>query len=366
MDLVKASVSTLVVEPTLLKGKNVLAALEDGQELPRTNVNSVDDDMVGGFAEIAAQQMKLLEDDSDFLQLSSRWQQRLAFTVKADTLTSFLCCTLLNDEIADPEVLMNTLENSLNDPVEMSDAHLATVVLRSLAILAKTSTVIATGLSRSLPRFIVQSGLTRETASIAAKCLSSILNLLPQDVVISTLYSLGNAISAGSTTDRNLTSSPFPDGGAKVNRSNGPYIHQLPGSSISLSLSDPEETSVAYGIVIQTITQVASSCKDEKITALAQSMLIQKLGRVNLPVDATIIAETAVLGVHSGLNEFRSLLKLYAKLSHDGLVQENAVIVKAVSSRRLQVVRYLLTTKSRWRMHVNVSQQPSKMTRRCL
>jgi phosphatidylinositol 4-kinase len=120
------------------------------------------------------------------------------------------------------------------------------------------------------------------------------------------------------------------NGSTKAHRHVGIYNHQTTGSAISLTPSDEEEPSHVYATVIHTIVGIARSCKDEKITALALSILIQKYGRVNQTVDTKIITESALLGVHSGPSELRSLLKLYSRLSHDSLVKNDVVMLEAV------------------------------------
>jgi phosphatidylinositol 4-kinase len=100
---------------------------------------------------------------------------------------------------------------------------------------------------------------------------------------------------------------------------------------ISLSISGEEETSLVYGNVAHAIVTIANGCGDPKITALSQSMLLQKIGRVSLVVDACIIEKAAALAVESGQMELRVLLKLYARLSHDAIRQGSQLIVDAVS-----------------------------------
>ncbi|TKA76163.1 hypothetical protein B0A49_03968 [Cryomyces minteri] len=216
----------------------------------------------------------------------------------------------------------------------MADENLAQVVLRCMAVLAKSSSALASNISRSLPRFIVQGGLNSRTAAVAAECLAFVLKLLSQDAIITTLYSLGNVLSASTGVDGLSNPLPFHDSSMSTHQSTGPYDRPSTGSAISLALSDSEETSVVYGIVVQAIVGIASSCKDDKITALAISMLIQKFGRVNLSVDAKILAETAILGVHCGSSELRSLLKLYSYLSHNALIQHNSLMLAAVLNAR--------------------------------
>ena len=89
--------------------------------------------------------------------------------------------------------------------------------------------------------------------------------------------------------------------------------------------------SIVHGNVIQAIVGVAGICQDDKITALAQSMLIQKIGKISLSVDARIITEATVLAEIGGPHDFKSLLRSYARLGHDAVTKNNALIANAVS-----------------------------------
>ena len=287
------------------------------------------------LSDIAAESMRLLEDGADYLQLGSAWQQQLAFAVKAYTLHTFLNCMVADEEIADADILMSWLEDSMADPLQMADDILACVVLKSMAVIAKFSPSMASTLSRSLPRFVVQSGIKGETVIVAARSLTHILRMLSQDAVITGLYSLGNVLSARSGTDRALGGLEPANGNVIPAKNAGQYSQQSTGSAISLDLSGEEETASAYGNIVCAIVTIANSCQDDKITALAQSMLLQKLGRLSLSVDLHIITQTAKLATAGGPIEFKSLLKLYARLGHDAVVRSNNTLLESVSSQRL-------------------------------
>ena len=131
--------------------------------------------------------------------------------------------------------------------------------------------------------------------------------------------------------DRNASASPTLNGTSRTTRTGGVYNHQH-GSTISLTPSDVDEPHHVHTTVIEAIVSVARNCKDPKITALALSMLIQKVGRSGKIVEAKIITDSAFLGIHSPPGEFRTLLKVYTKLSHDALVSDDVATLEAVSS----------------------------------
>ena len=331
MRLLVSCSSLLVVPANKLQRADVFDILTVEQNItPNDEQNDATTALLELLSDVAVESMRLLEDGSDYLQLGSAWQQHLAFAAKAYTLHTFLNCMIVYEEIADVDLLLSWLEDTMADPIQMADDTLARVVLNSMAVIAKFSPAIASNLSHSLPRFVVQGGVKGETVIVAARSLTLVLRVLPQDAMITCLYSLGNVLSARAGTDRAIGGPDTPNGNTNSAKSTAHYTQHSTGSAISLELSGEEETSTAYGNIVRTIVSIASICQDEKITALAQSMLIQKLSRVSLTVDLHIITETARLATVGGFVEFRSLLKLYARLGHDAIVRGNQILLDTV------------------------------------
>lgn len=278
---------------------------------------------------VASDEIRLLEDGFDYLQLGSSWQQRLAFSVKALAVTTHLNCVILSDDVASSDVLISWLEDTLTDTNQMSCLELGTAALKSVAIIARMSPNNASAGTRSLLRFIVQGGVsTGPIISVAARCLAQVLSILSQDAVITTLYSLGNVLSAGSNTDRSYQNQSMADGPGQI----APLVpFPQPGDPSVISLSvNGEEDNVPHRNVIHAIVTIATSCNDEKISALAQSMLLQKMGKVNAAVDACLIQETAALAPSTGQAEFQLLLKFYARVHRDGMAQGGSNVTGAV------------------------------------
>ena len=300
------------------------------------------DEMLEELTDVIIEEINLLEADSDYLKVSSAWQQRLALEVKASSLRSYLCCSLMNESIADDELLMAWFDAITADSVQMADEHLANTVLKSMAILGRTSSATAGNLSRAMPRLLVQGKMPPETAKNAGQCLAVILQQLSQDMIISTLYSLGNVLSASTTNESTNGMSPFFDGAGSVNGSAAPYTSQQAlGSQISLLMADEDETTTVYGSVIQAIVAVAAACNDEKMTALVISMLVQKIGRVSPAVDARIVTELATLAMCSGPNQLRQLLRLYTRIASESMVKNDSISMDAVTDARIRLSSWI-------------------------
>ena len=307
-----------------------------GSVLDHLARDASEDALAEGLTKIAVEEMNGLENDVDYLQrVGSTWQQRQASSVKGKIITTYLCCTVYDEDIADEDVLLVWLDAVLNDPVQSADHDLASTALKSMAMLAKVSPSTASTLGRSLPRLIVQANFDHRTSPVAADSLAAVLSLLPQDAIITTLYSLGNVISAGPSTGSAASALPSVNGTGNTLRTPGIYAQQSNGSAISLTPSDVEDPHHVHTTIVETVVSVASKCRDEKITALALSMLVQKIGRASKVVDVKIITDAALLGIHPPPAEFRSLLKLYSTLCHDALLKDDVVTLDAVGGPAL-------------------------------
>ena len=331
LKVVVTSASLLVETPARSPRGPVLDHLLTSYNKNLAARDTSEDALAEGLTKIAVEEMNGLENDVDYLQrVGSAWQQRQASSVKGKIITTYLCCTVYDEDIADEDVLLVWLDAVLNDPVQSADHDLASTALKSMAMLAKVSPSTASTLGRSLPRLIVQANFDHRTSSVAADSLAAVLSLLPQDAIITTLYSLGNVISAGPSTGSNASALPSLNGTGNTLRTPGIYAQQSNGSAISLTPSDVEDPHHVHTTIVETVVSVASKCRDEKITALALSMLVQKIGRASKVVDVKIITDAALLGIHTPPAEFRSLLKLYSTLCHDALVKDDVVTLDAV------------------------------------
>lgn len=331
MWLVVSSTSLLIADANSLRNDHILDLLmARGRDLRRScNQFSPDDSSVQVCATIAIEQMSYLEAGADFVRLGTAYQQKLAFEVKSAAMISFLNCASVNDELANPETLMGWLQETLDDPIQMADETLALVVLRCLVLICRLSPDFSPAVSRLLPRYLVQTVPPADTVAAASKSLASVLKMLSEDAVISTLYAIGNVLS--SNAEHPLTNGQA-NGSVHDGAFRSPTHRDRPstGSSRSLQTSVEEDTLAIYGNIVQAICGIAVACEDEKITALAQSMLLQKLGKIHSSVDLNIVMGTASLALSSGQLEFRSLLKGYSRLCHNAVVDRNDTMLTAV------------------------------------
>lgn len=284
------------------------------------------------IASIAADGINTIDEGSDYLRIESAWHQRSTYALKASAISCYLLCSLNTDDEADTELLMAWLEAVLASPSEVSDETLACATLRSLAILAKLSTSMASKMARSLPRFLSSRPLQANVAAVAAKSLVSVLKVIPHDTVITTLYGLGNSLSSKTGVETPVNYALFNDAGMDRHHSNNrmPNNH----SAVSLDLPDGDDPSTVYRAVIMAVIEIAKGFRDETISGLALSILVQKVGKINMAVDMEIITQVAAVAIDLSIQDFRALLRLYVRITADGIKQNNQIMIEAVSEAR--------------------------------
>lgn len=340
MKLVLSCTARMLCDEHTVQCGDILDQYIAGSHLHGAKDEHVTESMIESLVDVVTDQINVLEDGSDYLQLSSAWQQRLAFSVKAYALEAFLHCLVLDDDIADPEDLFGWLEDSIANPVQMADLELADIALKSLAVVAKFIPESASNYARILLRFIVQGTSQPQAVTMASQSLSHILRMLSQDAVITTIYSLGNVLSSQTATEKGHQPNFFPEANG-LHGSLSSASRLRTGSVISLSISGDEETSLVCGNVAHAIVVIATECNDSKITSLVQMMMLQKIGRVSLVVDAHIAEDAAKLAIHGKENEFRALLRLYTRLHQEAVAQENRTILTSVRNAQEYLAMHL-------------------------
>ncbi|POS86984.1 hypothetical protein EPUL_000981 [Erysiphe pulchra] len=284
------------------------------------------------LSDIASTELTNLEDGADYLRLG---RKHLTFSLKAGALVSYLNCVIFDKNTDDVEALITWLESTLADPIQMADKMLANIVFLSIALVSKLAPQFASNVSRLLPRFIVHSRASSQVITAASSCLAYVLQLLSSDAVITTIYLLGNDLSVGTANDKTLSTNLTTE--VVVSKSGLTHMDiekNSSESSISLLINASEDMAIIHGNVVEAICTIATTCNDTKITALAQSMLSQRFDKISHSIDARITTETSRLALSGGSLEFRSLLKLYAKLSTEGILNKNDALLLAVAEGR--------------------------------
>ncbi|GAO50640.1 hypothetical protein G7K_4763-t1 [Saitoella complicata NRRL Y-17804] len=288
------------------------------------------------IAAIANDQLDVIEGDNDFLKLSEPENQRQARNVTASIYSILAKCSLMLGHI--DEDFLRSLNSSFVDTTSMNDKNLSIAVINAATTLSMHLPEQAGSMLRPLKRFILRSnaGLSHpETNTLAVKRLADLLSVSSQDTVITTLYSLANALAPSNDRDRanSLTSRDPKDRWAA-------FDNITMASNVTETPQSEQQKHHTQINVISAIFETAKKIGDEKILALSLSLLTQKVGRVSAAADCVIVlkaAEGAVLGFEK---EFERIVKFLSRYSTGTGGVDAVVMIEAVAeARRIMAMR---------------------------
>ncbi|KAI5302584.1 phosphatidylinositol-4- kinase, partial [Ascosphaera pollenicola] len=288
--------------------------------------------LVEASAEVIVDQIASLDTCPAVLVNDTTSQQCLILSLRAFAVVGFLNCLILAEDYANPDLLLTWLDQTLTGTGQSGYSDLTSTALKCMVVLAEVSPPSAQNINRSLLRFLTQNGQTGSTANTAARCLAETLRRASQDMVIGTLYSLGNFLSSSGPHMDITDTSKFETIAAALFPSD-PRLHEQEQpieEAYSLPIEDELSAYAIYKNVVHSIVTIASSTKDTNIVALAQSILMQKIGITNILVDTCIILESAQLALFNDLTEFEVLLKLYSRMYRNSLLRGDNLVLSAV------------------------------------
>ncbi|KAL9052544.1 MAG: hypothetical protein Q9162_005348 [Coniocarpon cinnabarinum] len=301
----------LVPSLSLTQGSTIAALLTSNRPCTSRSLHA---SLWDALLEIAMQQLADIEEGSDYLQLGFMSQRRHAQDLKASCLVTYLCCVITDSEAADLDTMLSWLEKSIAGPFQDADEPICCTAIQCFARLASESDSVASMLSRTLPQMLIHQSLSDQVGRIAADSLLYVLKLVSSDIVITTIWGLGNSLST-------TKSEVGKQNGHAVNGFDGDQRSYVKESTSSSSSVGDGQTSTAHNrdLVINAIVVVAKGLSDTKITALAISMLVQKMGKITPLVDLAIIRGTAELACKNDAAQFKSLLRFYSRLIQEGV-----------------------------------------------
>ncbi|KAI5295141.1 phosphatidylinositol-4- kinase [Ascosphaera acerosa] len=312
----------------------------------------------GPLAEVSAsfiaEQWAITNDQLCPSESISASQARLARSLRASALVGFLNCLVTDDQCASAEVLFSWLNECLTGLEAPDSDDLVPTALKCMVVLAEASPPSASNINQSILRFLLQNGELGSTASTAAQCLARLLRSSNQDMIIGTIYSMGNFLSStGAHTDMSdpsrteaIASILYPD---EASDAQG---HAVAEDASSLTLDDDAAVFSIYRNVVHAIVTVASSMHDSKVVALAQSVLSQKIGKTNRLVDACIMIESAPLALHDDPAEFDILLKLYGRMYRSALRVNDKLVLNAILRAKCYLSEHITPTSPLYRPYL--------------
>ncbi|KAK9458076.1 hypothetical protein V1511DRAFT_465025 [Dipodascopsis uninucleata] len=286
--------------------------------------------------EIALDTIKNIEDSVEYMEYSNDKLISTVFAIKASAM-EILCFSTLLDMYSSSDMIA-IIESTLLNEDQLVDQVLVTTLFKIMALLCRLNPDIGSSLTRIFPRLIVRYNATKEIIESGTVCVAYALQFLSEDAVISTLYTLSNILVG--VPDR-----ASPHGPPSV-RSRYTGLERITsmGSNISLLSGSEEENNIILENVIHGMAEIVEHYEDAKITALAISVLMQKIGRVNAFIDRVIVIGLSGLSLTGIDRDFKTVLKLYSRLCAEAVANGDTKMKEAILDARFRVAKKLPPT----------------------
>ncbi|KAK7206285.1 hypothetical protein BZA70DRAFT_256117 [Myxozyma melibiosi] len=295
--------------------------------------------------EIAMGGISVIEEGLDYVNMSSSRQRRVTFALKASALEVLCIGNILEEFPVDDTVLL--LENALTDEDQIVEEVLISRIFKIMALLCKKNSDIGSSLTRIFPRLLVRYSTTLTTIQTGTVCVAYALHYLSEDAVISTLYTFANIlVLERANSPSNNRAAP------KTVTSNGLQRVSSMGSSISLISRSEEELNIIYENVIHALARIMQGYGNPKMTALTISVLVQKIGRVNDFIDRCLVLGLVSLACSGTEREFKSILKLYSRLSSEAIARGDKEMADAVLEAQVRIAKNMDTKNQYYELYL--------------
>lgn len=258
----------------------------------RNEIETFDDETVQLVLDLTLSQITNLDEGADYIELGSPEKINLAYSMKASALQVIGALVHLKQYPADEAVKL--VVSSISHDYGMSNPIFAVCVFKLASLLILYNDEIGSIIIKYLSHFIT---IPTVTSNLVKECAGSLvfgLKTMSQDVVVSTIYTLINALAVD------------PDTGSAVNTIS---------RTSSMVGTDGTVTEAAhvnlYRNAITAVVAIASKYGDEQVAGLACTVLNQKVNS-SVALDREVFLGMCDLIVYVSEKEFRTIWKSFS------------------------------------------------------
>lgn len=282
---------------TSFKSKNTASSLLNKLLGPGTQakLNNEDLELLRSLSQLAISQIHSLDEGADYIELASPERIELAYSTKASALD--ILGVAVYYRVVDPTFAVNIIKSSLLHEHGMSYPRFALTVFKLASFLCTMNDEICGVMTRYLPHFLTIQTVTPTLVRKCARALVYGLCAISQDVVVSTIYTLINMVSVN-------RESP-------VVAQEGNYIQEKE----SVDGNDGQYLLRVYRNAMSAVVSITTTYDDPQVSALAATVLAQKLGSTSYDLDREVAYGVAQLTPYIPDKEFLTILRAFQTMA---------------------------------------------------
>ncbi|CAK9681436.1 unnamed protein product [Candida parapsilosis] len=327
-------------------GRAIIGPGRDHLSFPRAHM-----EIIKILTDLALRKLEFLDRGETYIVYSTNNRLKLGYLAKSFNL-QVLSCGMFTDNLdlaTSKELFKANIE--IKDAMLDPDLGLTTFQFGSLLVFKDES--IGPLLTRVFTSVIANPRLESSYCLEASKCVGLGSKRLPQDAVVTTIYSLTNLLfvtneglqgpsksarraarnhtgGADNASTRDFVSSPLSSSRTSMTS----FSQLFSKGSLSGDFDENDYQKVCENAVTA-IIEVSEACDDESIPALACTILSQKVTKVESPIGPLILRGLCSCAPYVPEREFIILIRLLNKLTVDSFERKNATLLGHLNESRL-------------------------------
>ncbi|KAI3405942.2 hypothetical protein KGF56_001161 [Candida oxycetoniae] len=333
----------------------IQARLKNGRagvlEFSRSNM-----EIIKILTDLALRKLEFADRGETYIIYSTFNRLKLGYLAKSYNL-QVLSCGMFTDNL-DLKTSENLFSSCVGIRDVMLDPDLGLTVFEFGCLLLFKDESVGPLLTRVFTSVVANPKLQSQYCLEASKSVGLGSKKLPQDAVITTIYSLTNLLFVSNeglqlqskSARRAIRNATGLENGSIRETANSPLSSRRTSMSsltqvfskgaVSSELEENDYLKVCENAVIA-IIEVSEACEDEKIPALACTILSQKVTRIESVIGPLILRALSSCAPFLPEKEFIILVRLLNKLSFDALSKKNLSLLANLTEAKVNLAKKL-------------------------
>ncbi|KAG7664604.1 STT4 [[Candida] subhashii] len=296
-------------------------------------------ELIKTLTDLALQKLEFLDRGETCIVYSSFNRLKLGYLAKSHSL-QVLSCGMFTDNW-DLRTSRRLFKTCIGIKEVMLDPDLGLTVFQFGSLLVFKDVSVGPQLTSAFSSVVANPKLNSKYCLEVSKSVGLSSKVLPQDSVVTTIYSLTNLLFVGYDGYQLQTKKP---------RSKGNDMYSLNSKNPSMSTFsikggagefDETDYQKVCENAVTAIIEVSQACNDETVPALAVTILAQKVSRINSSIGPLILRGLSSCAPFLPRREFINLVRLLTRLAAESLEQKNVILLAALQEGLVSLAKKL-------------------------
>ena len=329
-------------------------AISNGVALKDLEFSKPHMDIIKFLTELALKKLEFLDRGETYIVYSTFNRLKLGYLAKSFSL-QVLSCGMFTDNL-DLRTSKNLFRSCIEIRDVMLDPDLGLTVFEFGCLLVFKDESVGPSLTRVFTSVVANPKLPSPYCLEASKSVGLGTKRLPQDSVVTTIYSLTNLLFVSNEGLQLPSKSARRVIRNTTGLENGSFRDMSPLSSRRTSITsfsqafskggnssefDENDYKRVCENAIIAIIEISEACDDETVPALACTILSQKVTKIDSPIGSLILKGLSSCAPFLPEKEFIILVRLLNKMTFDAVEKKNVALLNNLNEAKISLAQKL-------------------------